>query len=427
MPSVRRPALVVLVGLAIAAVVSATVFAPSRTGDLAFFVDAYRGMVGDEGLRVYAERPNIQSGPIALLSIGLLADLGDRAFPLAVAAMFVVAMVALFRMDAARDRSPVVLGLGGLIALAWWRTFAFQGHLDDAATIAIAVVAVAAVERRRHVSAAVALGLALAIKPWAVFLLPVLMRPSDTWRRRVALPCLSLVIGAVTWAPFLLASIGTVGGAKPSVWVAPDSVYRLFTGASSTMPTALRLVQLGACAVAVGWVTLRGHVASALLLGIAVRLLLDGGTWPYYTAGLIIGALLWDVLESEYRLPWATIAASALLPKPTWIESAEVRSLMRLVACLGAIALVLWTVHRDAGREAGRDGDRDGDGAREPSVEGGGGAEGAGEHGLVELDAEPRPVGQFEPTTVGTQVRRQWVVAPFDAPLGRILRPLHPQ
>lgn len=409
-------------GLVLAAAVSATVFAPSHTGDLAFFVDAYRGMVGDEGLRVYAERPNIQSGPIALLSIGLLADLGDHAFPLAVAAMFVVSMVALFRMDGARERSPVVLGLGGLIALAWWRTFAFQGHLDDAATIALAVMAVAAVQRGRHVSAAVALGVALAVKPWAVFLLPVLMRPSDTWRRRVALPCLSLAIGAVTWAPFLLASSGTVGGAKPSVWVAPDSVYRLFTGTSPTMPVSLRLVQLALCIVVVGWVTLRGHVACALLLGVSVRLLLDGGTWPYYTAGLIVGALLWDVLESEYRLPWATIAASALLPKPTWIEPAEVRSLMRLVACLGAIALVLWTVHRDGHRDGHSDDGR----AATGSVEGGDGADRAGQDGLVELDAEPRPIGQLEPAAVGPQRRGQRVVAAFDAPLGRILGPLHP-
>lgn len=409
--------------LVVAAAVSATLFAPSHTGDLAFFVDAYRGMVGDEGLRVYAERPNIQSGPIALLSIGLLADLGAWAFPVAVAAMFVLAMVSLFRMDAARDRNPVVLGVGGLIALAWWRTFAFQGHLDDAATIAIAVVAVAAVERRRHVSAAVALGIALAIKPWAVFLLPVLMRPSDTWRRRVALPCLSLAIGAVTWAPFLLASSGTMGGAKPSVWVAPDSVYRLLTGSSSTMPTTLRMLQLAMCIVAVGWVTLRGHVACALLLGVSVRLLLDGGTWPYYTAGLIVGALLWDVLESEYRIPWATIAASALLPKPTWIEPAEVRALMRLVACLGAIALVLWTVRRGARR----DGDGTSDGSVDGSVEGGDGADRSGEHALVELDAEPGPVGQLEPAIVGPQRLGQRVIAAFDAPFGRVLGPLHPQ
>ncbi len=413
-------------GLVAAAMVSATVFAPSHTGDLGFFVDAYRGTVGDEGLRVYAERPNIQSGPIALLSIGLLADLGDRAFPIAGAVMFAIAMVALFRMDGARDRSPVVLGLGGLIALVWWRTFVFQGHLDDAATIALAVMAVAAVGRRRHVTAAVALGIALAVKPWAVFLLPVLMRPGDTWRRRVALPCLSLAIGAVTWAPFLLASRGTIDGARPAVWVAPDSVYRLYTGSSSTMPTALRLVQLVVCVLAVSWVTLRGHVSCAVLLGISVRLLLDGGTWPYYTAGLIVGALLWDVLESEYRIPWATIAASALLPKPTWIEPAEVRSLMRLVACLGAIALVLWTVRRGDRGTAGSGRGSVG-GSVGGSVEGGDGAERAGEHALVEVDAEAGSVGQLEPATVGPQRRGQRVVTPFDAPLGRVLRPLHPQ
>ena len=402
-----------------AAAVSATVFGPPHTGDLTFFVDAYRGTVGDQGLRVYAERPNIQSGPIALLSIGLLVDLGEHAFPLVVSALFVVAMVALFRMDAARGRSPVVLGLGGLIALAWWRTFAFQGHLDDAATIALAVTAVAAVERRRPVTAAVALGVALAVKPWALFLLPMLMRPTDTWRRRVLLPCLSVAIGTVTWAPFLLASSGTVGGVRPSVWVAPDSVYRLFSGASETMPTVLRLAQLGACLVAVAWVTLRGHVSCALLLGISVRLLLDGGTWSYYTAGLIVGALLWDVLESEYPLPWASIAASALLPKPSWIEPAEVRSLMRLVACLGAVVLVLWTVRR--GHRGSAPGSAGG------SVEGRDGADRAGEHGLVEVDAEAGSVGELEPAAVGPQRRGQRVVTAFDAPLGLVLRPLHPQ
>jgi hypothetical protein len=420
--SVRPPALAVLVGLVVAAVVSATLFAPSHTGDLDFFVDAYRGMVGDEGLRVYAERPNIQSGPIALLSIGLLADIGDWSFPFAVALLYVAAIATLFRMDAARDRGPLVLGLGGLISLAWWRTFAFQGHLDDAATIALAVIAVAAVERRRHCSAAVALGVALAIKPWAVFLLPVLMRPTDSWRRRVALPCISLSIGAITWAPFLLASGDTIGGAKPSVWVAPDSVFRLLTGEGSTMPTWLRLAQLTCCAGAVAWVTLRGHVASALLLGVSVRLLFDGGTWPYYTAGLMMGALLWDVLESDYRIPWATIAATALLPKPTWIEPAEVRALMRLVACLGSIALVLWTVRR--GKRSTPVGPTS---VGSASVEGGDGADGASQDGLVELDAETGRVGQLEPASVGPHVRRHRVIATFDAPFGRILRPFHPE
>jgi hypothetical protein len=185
------------------------------------------------------------------------------------------------------------------------------------------------------------------------------------------------------------------------------------------------------CIVAVGWVTLRGHVACALLLGVSVRLLLDGGTWPYYTAGLIVGALLWDVLESEYRIPWATIAASALLPKPTWIEPAEVRALMRLVACLGAIALVLWAVRRGTRRDGDgtSDGSVDGSVERsvEGSVEGGDGADRSGEHALVELDAEPGPVGQLEPAIVGPQRLGQRVVAAFDAPFGRVLGPLHPQ
>ncbi len=403
MPSLRHRSIAVLAGLAISAALSATLFAPSRTGDLGFFIDAFRAMVGDEGMRVYAERPNIQSGPLALLAVGLLTDLGDWAFPLAVGILYIVAMVALFRTVAARERDLLVLGIGGLIALFWWRTFAFQGHLDDAAVITIAVLAVVAIERHRHLGAAVAFGFALAIKPWAVFLLPIAMRPNDPWRRRVLMPCISLAIGGLNWAPFLLASRDTMGGAKPTVWVAPDSVLRLITGSHSSMPTSMRLLQVTICLVAVAWVTLRGHAASALLLGVSLRLLLDGGTWPYYTAGLIVGALLWDVLESDYRLPWATIAATAMLPKPTWIEPAEVRALMRLVACLAGVALVLWTVRRSEAGSVERGSVEDG------SVEGGDRAERAGEDRLVEHEDDAGGGGGFARPTVPRSAPAEFV------------------
>jgi hypothetical protein len=176
------------------------------------------------------------------------------------------------------------------------------------------------------------------------------------------------------------------------------------------MPTSLRLVQLATCLVAVAWVTLRGHAASALLLGTSLRLLVDGGTWPYYTVGLVVGALVWDVLESEYRLPWATITAAAMLPKPTWIEPAEVRALMRLVACLAGVVLVLWTVRGSELRSAG----------------GADGGERAGEDRLVDHHAEHGGGGGFEPVAVGSHVRGHRV-ASLDAPLGRIVRRLHPQ
>jgi hypothetical protein len=363
----------------IATVLSATWWAPQRTGDLQLFVDAARAMMGDEGLRVYAERPEIQSGPLALAAIWALDGAGDRMFPVAVGGLFVVAFAAVLAMTEPGRRRVVVLGLGGAVALFWWRTYAFQGHLDDAAVIAIAMWALVAVRRDRRLAAAVMLGVSLAIKPWAVFLLPMtLCGPGSLWRRSMA-PMVSLGIGAAIWAPFLLSSAGTMAGAKPTVWMAPDSVWRLISGTASTMPTGLRLAQLAICFGAVTWLALRGHVAAAPLVGIALRLLLDGGTWPYYTAGFVMAAFAWDMVESRSRLPWATIAATVLLPKPSWFGPDELRALLRTIACLGAVVAVMWTVRRGTVDLAGTDeidvDVDDGSGAARPA-EGGRRAEG---------------------------------------------------
>lgn len=333
---------VVVVVLVLAALLSATVFAPARRGDLAFFLDAYRAMVGASGLEVYADIPNIQSGPIALLGVGLLDGIGPAAFPLAVGLMYVVALLAITRLDGVADHHPLTLATGGLVLLFWWRTFAFQGHLDDATVVALALVALAAVHRDRRIAAALVLGACLAIKPWAVFLVPLTIGTDGPWRRRLAAPAVSLTVGALAWVPFLAASTGTLDGIRPTVWSAPDSVLRLVSGSAAPMPTVARIGQLTLCLLAVAWVTARGHASLALFLGVALRLLLDGGTWPYYTAGLVAGALVVDLRHHTRRLPWLVLVTSLLLPKPTWIEVAEVRALLRAVACVAAVTAVWW-------------------------------------------------------------------------------------
>lgn len=333
----------VLVGLAL---VSAIGFAPDRTGDLDFFVEAYLAMVGGDGFGVYAELPNIQSGPLSLLAVGLVDPLGPWAFPLAVALAYVATIAAVWRMPGVRERSPLTWLVGGAVLLFWWRTFAFQGHLDDAVAVALAVAATAAALRGRDLGAGVLLGVSLAVKPWTVLLLPLAMRTSGPRHRRLAGPLLGLAIGVAAWAPFVLADRGTVGGMRPTVWTAPDSVLRLVTGSAWTMPTALRLAQLALCLAVVAWCVVRGHAAWALFAGVAVRLLLDGGTWPYYTAGLVAGALVFDLTAHRRRLPWAVLAATVLLPKPTWVGPDELRALLRFLACAAALGAVLWRSQR---------------------------------------------------------------------------------
>jgi ABC-type lipoprotein export system ATPase subunit len=151
-----------------------------------------------------------------------------------------------------------------------------------------------------------------------------------------------LTIGGVLWAPFILADGGTLSAIRPTIWTAPDSVLHLVTDGTWTIPAALRLVQLALALLVVCVLVMRGQPASALAAGVAVRLLVDGGTWPYYTAGLIAGALLFDLTAHRHRLPWAVLVATALLPKSTWIEPDELRALLRLLACSMAIGTAVW-------------------------------------------------------------------------------------
>lgn len=349
--STAQPVGLPVIVLALAASASATLFAPDRRGDLDFFLGAYRAMVGEHGLGVYAEMPNIQSGPLALLALGLLDLMGSWGFPIAVALAYIATIVAMWQLPGARDRSLLTWLIGGGALLLWWRTFAFHGHLDDAMAVALAVAATVAATRDRRLVAGVLLGISLAVKPWTVFMLPVAMGTTGPWHRRLAGPLVGLSIGAALWAPFILADRGTLSGMRPTVRTAPDSVLHLLTDGAWTIPAAVRVMQLAIAFWIVHRMVARGRVEWALVAGVAVRLLLDGGTWPYYTAGLVAGALLFDLTAHRHRLPWAVLVATLLLPKPTWIGPDELRVSLRLVACTMAIGTVLWLTRRSERRD----------------------------------------------------------------------------
>ena len=182
----------------------------------------------------------------------------------------------------------------------------------------------------------------------------------------------------------LLAGAASLAGCGPALvkHTGPE-VARFDLGIASGQPSATGVVL---------WTVWRGHAASGVLAGVAVRLLLEAATWPYYTAAFVLGAFMWDALESRWRRPWATVAAATLLVQPAWIASADVRAVLRLVACLGALELVRRTAARTVAGGAG--------GPADGSAEGGAGAAGAGEHVLVEGHAEPGQVAQFDPAAV---------------------------
>ncbi len=340
--------MLVLLVLLLASVAAATVLRPSDTGDFWYFADRAADLFGSSGLHVYADHPKIQSGPITLLVAGAIESIDPGGFvlvPICSAALCFATLVSLASTRGARVRSPWMLLGGGLLLVAWWWYLALYGHLDDAIVLFLATIALVAIQRGGHVRAAVVVGVMLAVKPWAVFLLPLTLRPAERGWRRLAMPTVSLAVGALCWAPFLVASSGTLDGLRPPVAVAADSVVQLFgVGVGGDVPAALRMAQLIVALLVVAVVVWRGHPEAALLGGVAVRLALDPATWEYYTVGLVLGALVWDVGRSRLRWPAATVAATMLVPPDVWFELPELRSWLRLMGCGLALAMVTWTV-----------------------------------------------------------------------------------
>ena len=340
--------LLVLLLLLLATVAVATVLRPSDTGDFWYFADRAADLFGSSGLHVYADHPKIQSGPITLLVSGAIESIDPGGFvlvPICSAALCFATIVSLASLRGARDRSPWMLLGGGLLLVGWWWYLAMYGHLDDAVVLFLATISLVAIQRGRFVPAAVAVGLMLAVKPWAVFLLPLTLRPTERGWRRVTMPAVSLAVGAACWAPFLVASPGTLDGMRPPVRVAADSVVRLFgADVGGDVPAVLRMAQLTIALLVVAVVVWRGHPEVALLGGVAVRLALDPATWVYYTVGLVLGALVWDLERSRLRWPAATIAVTLLVPPEMWSELPVLRSWLRLIGCGLALGIVTWTV-----------------------------------------------------------------------------------
>lgn len=321
--------------------------ARAATGDLDFFVGISRHLTSSRGLLVYAENENAQSGPLSLLAVRAVDWIGLGIFPLVICALVMLTLYCLSHGQVTIDGLDLRLLIGGLILVSWWPYLKTYGHLDDALVLALAAVCLLMVLRARFIPAAVVLGLMLAVKPWAIFLLPMLVTREHVRRRSFRAPLTAVGVAAALWSPFILASVQTLDGIQPTVRLAPDSVLRLLGFDSTSVPSALRYFQLGLAFAAVAVVAVwRGRPAGALLAGVACRVALDPGTWNYYTVGFLLGALMWDLSRSS-RVPYVTLLACALLP-PTWmIDVPEVRAIMRLVASACALAIVLWPDEAD--------------------------------------------------------------------------------
>jgi hypothetical protein len=216
------------------AVCSALILRPGRAGiDSATLDRGARLLTGGRpqgGLHLYAANPSIQIGPLTLGGVRLVELIAGAHAAIAVAilgtALLFPALAVLERSihlpSGVERRSIAKLVLvGGLFVVpAWLQSTVSYAHPDDVLVAACAAGALAAVARRRPAVLGLMLAVAIAAKPTAVVLAPLVLVFAGPARRS------AMTVGAVgllAWLPFVVADPRTLLAAQPQLLVQPGS------------------------------------------------------------------------------------------------------------------------------------------------------------------------------------------------------------
>lgn len=311
-----------------AATVAASVGRPLHP-DFHIARSAGRELLSGSALSTYADHPEAQMGPLALV----VAQLPRPGYVVAVAVAAGV-MVCLLAAAAGWPRSAgarltAVLG-AGLIAGAW-PALAWKGHADDAIVLLgcgwLLVGLAAQRPRREHVAAVT---LALLGKPTAVVLLALLGEPAAI--------IAAVIAATVVYGPFVLAHAGAMTSAGKGIMPVahgslPDLVgYR----PGHRIPGWLRPAQLGLGLAGTLWGRLRHRPDLGLLLAFTLRALLETNPAPAYSIPLVVLALLPD-LQRGYPLLLPLAAMSLWLSPPVLHGSSGWPRLISLVTLAAAI------------------------------------------------------------------------------------------
>jgi hypothetical protein len=276
------------------------------------------------GLHLYANYPQLQIGPAAFVVAEGLRQLGPHHGVLVAEAglmamgLYVLrelaAIALIVRPGLARHPSAlrVTILIGGAAFLASWAELAATfAHLDDAFALVLAVLAARAAVTGHPLLAGLCVGLAADFKPWALAFLPVaLVPPARSWGLAAAGALAAL---GAAWLPFALADPHTVAAMHYTIRNTPGSALRALGVSDPRTPSWDRPAQLlvgcglGAAAV---W---RCRWPAVILLAVGARIALDPADWGYYTAGVLVGALLWDLARAPRPVPLWTVASFVLL------------------------------------------------------------------------------------------------------------------
>lgn len=340
------------VGLAVIAFVHGASLSPvGRTASWRYFVTATTSLFSRHGLHTFARHPELQFGPFAMVAAEVVRVVGgadQRSLVAHVLTALLIPILVLAEQTAIGygadpHRARITIFIGGLLVIPGWNEIAVRtAHIDDALALAFMVAAGWAVSRRWPVVAGVALAFAIDAKPWAVAFVPLVLVFHGRERRNALLACAGLVL--VAWAPFIIADHHTLNAARYTIPNDRASALRWIGVHSRRTPFWDRPAQFAIGGAIAAFAVLRRQWPAVLLAALAVRLLLDPATHHYYSAGLLLGALLFDVAVARWTIPWITLIVFALTVLP-WLGptflNVDHRGEARAFGTLIPLALVL--------------------------------------------------------------------------------------
>lgn len=316
-------------------------------GSSLLFTGNYNGHNRPGFLHLYASYPGLQIGPLAFgVAQAIRNAVPDQSVgpyqgvvlaQLIMSAMGLLTLVVIRRIALSarpelagrRDFRLTFLTGGAVFMIAWMELAVAYGHLDDSLALLLAAAGLLAAIRGHPVLTGLAIGLAADAKPWALIFLPVLLLAGGMTRWRspdqAALPiranlrawvlstaCAAAVVTAA-WLPFFVADPRTVRALHYTILNMPASSLHALGVNNLQTPHWDRQAQvILACVLALIAIS-RKRWPAVLLLGAGARIALDPGVHGYYTAGVMVGALLWDLLGSRRPAPiWSLISFCAL-------------------------------------------------------------------------------------------------------------------
>jgi hypothetical protein len=272
------------------------------------------------GLHMYANYPRFQFGPVTLGASALIRLIGPHEGVAAAQILMTIAGLAIIYLaeraacHARPDLDPdqirwAAVGAGFVFVPVWAILAVSWAHLDDVLALLFAAVAVHAVARGRPVMTGVFLALSGSAKPWAFAFMALLFAlPAPRWRAIAWAAGVTLLL----WAPFVIADPHSIAAARYAIPNVDGSGLRALGVNTPDTPSwdraAQILVGFGLSVLAIR----RGRWPAVLLICTAVRVALDPNTYPYYDAGPIVGALVWDLMGGRRAVPVWTLAAGSL-------------------------------------------------------------------------------------------------------------------